>query len=104
MIPRFAKVVGFVAGVAAIVWAMRDRFITVAVPHEPDAPAFRTSAHLRELEDIVGVGPTYASRLRDSGYLTPTDLVEVEPARLAEVAGVSESRIKGWIEQARLLR
>lgn len=103
MIPRFAKVVGFVAGVAAIVWAMRDRFISVAVSHEPQAPAFRTTAHLRDLEEIAGIGPTYASRLRESGYRTQADLVGVEAARVAEVAGVSESRAKAWIEQAQLL-
>jgi hypothetical protein len=31
MLSKVAKVVGFVGGVAALIWAMRDRFISVAV-------------------------------------------------------------------------
>lgn len=100
MISKVARVVGFVGGIAAIVWAMRDRFISVAVSREPEPPAFRSSYRLpADLEDVVGIGPTYAARLKDAGYLTPADLVGADPENIADISGVSPSRAEGWITQ-----
>jgi predicted flap endonuclease-1-like 5' DNA nuclease len=97
---KVARIVGFVGGVAAIVWAMRDRFISVAVSREPEPPTFRTIHKLpEELEGVVGIGPTYALRLRDAGYAKPADLIGAEPDRVAEIAGVSPSRATGWNAQ-----
>lgn len=99
MISRVARVVGFVGGIAAIVWAMRDRFISVAVSREPEPPSFRTIPEVKGLEDVIGIGPTYASRLNDAGYLNPSDLVGAKPDEIGEIAGVSASRAAGWITQ-----
>ena len=38
---RVAKIIGLVGGVAAVVWAMRDRFISVATSREPEPPTIR---------------------------------------------------------------
>jgi hypothetical protein len=94
---KIAKVVGFVGGVAALVWAMRDRFISVAVSREPAPPQFRTPQP--DLEAVSGIGPTYAERLRDAGYAKAPDLRTATAADVAEAAGVSESRADDWIQQ-----
>jgi hypothetical protein len=41
MVSKVTKIVGFVAAAVALVWAMRDRFISVAVSREPEPPAFK---------------------------------------------------------------
>lgn len=101
---KVAKIVGFVGGVVALVWAMRDRFISVAVSREPEPPAFKNPsdievAALADLESINGVGPTYADRLRAAGYSSAADLAGADPDVIAEVAGVSSSRARSWLEQ-----
>jgi len=99
VIAKVARVVGFVGGVAAIIWAMRDRFISVAVSREPEPPAFRTRPEFQGLEDVIGIGPTYALRLKESGFQKPSDLIGASPAEIGEIAGVSASRAAGWITQ-----
>lgn len=102
MLSKVAKAVGFVGGVAALVWAMRDRFISVAVSREPEPPAFRnppTSEDNPGLESINGVGPTYASRLRKAGYNKPSDLIGTSPEEIAKIAGVGTGRANSWLEQ-----
>lgn len=100
MISKVARIVGFVGGVAAIVWAMRDRFISVAVSREPEPPAFRTASPPRGIETVIGIGPTYAARLQEAGYLHVSDLVGANAEGVAAIAGVSTSRATGWITQA----
>lgn len=109
MVSKFAKAVGFIGGIVAIVWAMRDRFISVAVSREPEPPAFKSPARSQptvaegpgDLESIDGIGPTYAARLSAAGYSTPSGLVSAGVERVAEVAGVSTSRAQGWLDQAK---
>jgi polyhydroxyalkanoate synthase len=78
---------------------MRDRFISVAVSREPEPPAFRTAPPRRELEEITGIGPTYARRLRDGGFKVASDLLNASAKDIAGVAGVSETRAGDWIKQ-----
>ena len=54
-----------------------------------------------ELEEIDGIGPTYAERLRETGIGTIDELTEHDAAAVAEAAGVSEDRAADWLEQAR---
>jgi polyhydroxyalkanoate synthase len=54
-----------------------------------------------ELEDIEGIGPTYADRLRDAGIEEPTDLLEADPESAAESADVPKGRIESWIDAIR---
>jgi hypothetical protein len=56
------------------------------------------------LEDIDGIGPTYADRLRDAGFGTVAELAEAEPDDVAEAAEASGSRAEDWVEQARGMR
>lgn len=99
---RAATAVGIVAGIAAIVWAMRDRFISVSTAREPKPPAFRSMRPITgpDLETIDGIGPTYAKRLADAGIGDVASLGRSSPDLVAESAGVSTARARAWIEQA----
>lgn len=101
MVSKVARIVGFVGGVVALVWAMRDRFISVAVSREPEPPAFKHAPDRvpAELESIKGIGPTYAERLRAAGYATAADLAGTDPDEIADVAGVSSNRARSWLDQ-----
>ncbi len=103
---RLAKIVGVVGGLAAIVWAMRDRFISVATSREPEPPSFRSSdaaSAVNGIDVIGGIGPVFAGRLRGAGIDTPAKLAAASPDRVAEAAGVSGARARSWIEQARAI-
>ena len=53
------------------------------------------------LEDIEGVGPSYARELRDAGVESVADLAAADVADLGTDADVPVSRLEDWIEQAR---
>lgn len=104
MVSKVTKVVGFVGGIVALIWAMRDRFISVAVSREPEPPAFKSppdigSRPVADLESITGIGPTYADRLRAAGYKTVADLVGADPAQIGQIAGVGTTRARSWLDQ-----
>ncbi len=40
---RTARVIAVIAGIAALLWAIRDRFISLVVPREPEPPTFRVA-------------------------------------------------------------
>jgi predicted flap endonuclease-1-like 5' DNA nuclease len=101
---RLAKVIGFVGGVVALAWAMRDRFISVAVSREPQPPAFRSHQPVDTtvpLDAVEGIGPVFASRLQAAGIGSVAALGTASPDRVAETASVSVARAKTWIERAR---
>jgi polyhydroxyalkanoate synthase len=104
VIKKLAKVVGFTAGAAALAWAMRDRFISVATSREPEPPTFRTtappSAAPSGIDVIDGIGPVFAVRLRSAGIDDAAKLAGASTDRVAEAAGVSAARARSWIEQA----
>jgi polyhydroxyalkanoate synthase len=54
-----------------------------------------------DLEEIEGIGPTYADRLRAAGIESPGDLVETDPDTAADEADVPKGRIQSWIEAIR---
>lgn len=99
---RLAKIVGIVGGLVAIVWAMRDRFISVAISREPQPPAFRAPPVETDLEveTIDGIGPVFAKRLSAAGIGTVSRLAAASPDTVAEAAGVSAARARSWIDQA----
>lgn len=100
---RLAKVIGFVGGAVAVVWAMRDRFISLTTSREPDPPAFKAaqSSTSAKVDAIDGIGPTYAGRLTRAGLGTVAALAAANPDVVAEAAGVSTTRAKNWIELAK---
>ncbi len=99
---KITKVVGFVGGLAAVAWAMRDRLISIAAPREPEPPTFRVvPPHTDDdLTTINGIGPVFAARLVQGGIRTYADLAQADPARVAEIAGVAETRAAEWIDRA----
>ena len=50
---KMAKIIGIIGGAVAILWAMRDRFISVATSREPEAPVFRA---VRPTDPSPGIG------------------------------------------------
>jgi predicted flap endonuclease-1-like 5' DNA nuclease len=62
-----------------------------------------------KVEDIEGVGRTYANKLSDAGVSSIEDLLGKGAKRtgrksLAEAVGVSEQRILEWVNRADLIR
>lgn len=103
-------VVGIGAGVAAAVWMLRDRIVKPqpAAPQPP--PTFRVTppqavvrADADDLTAIRGIGPVFKARLAAAGVSRYDELATLDPNRLADLAGVAESRAREWIDQARSL-
>jgi predicted flap endonuclease-1-like 5' DNA nuclease len=57
----------------------------------------------RDLTLVKGIGPVYRERLAGAGIVSPADLCRADPAQVAAVAGVPESRARNWITQATAL-
>lgn len=53
-----------------------------------------------EIEDVNGIGPTYAERLRNEGITSVRDLAVSTPDEIAEAADVGVDRAHDWIKQA----
>lgn len=98
---RLAQVLGIIGGVAALVWAMRDRFISVATSREPEPPRFRAVGDTEPLAIVDGIGPVYEERLNASGIEDLSGLAKASPDSVAEAAGVSATRARDWIAQAK---
>jgi polyhydroxyalkanoate synthase len=56
-----------------------------------------------DLEDVEGIGPTYAGRLRAAGIDSISELVVTDAERVADVAEAGETLTAEWIERARAL-
>lgn len=97
---RVAKIIGFVGGAIAVIWAMRDRLISVATSREPAPPAFRAQPPPATVDSIDGIGPVFAERLTKAGLDSVTALAAATPDMVAEAAGVSAARARNWIELA----
>ncbi len=54
-----------------------------------------------DLEEVDGIGPTYADRLRAAGIGTIAALAESDAATVAEAAEVGEERAADWLDQVR---
>lgn len=97
---RLAKVVGFLGGAIAVLWAVRDRLISVATSREPEPPAFRSESPSTPVTEIDGIGPVFAKRLTDAGIGDIAMLAGSSPDQVAEAASVSAARARSWIELA----
>jgi DNA repair protein RadA len=60
-----------------------------------------TTAGPIEIEDLPGVGPTTADKLREAGFLTVESIATASPTELAESAEIGESTAKKMIKAAR---
>ena len=103
--------IGFVpAAVAAAVlvgwwlWQRRQEEQAAFAP-EPSRPAPRADAPADNLQEIRGIGDTYARRLRAAGIRTFADLAALTPdeARALAQAQPWQADPADWIEQARAL-
>jgi predicted flap endonuclease-1-like 5' DNA nuclease len=56
-----------------------------------------------DLEQVSGIGPTYAERLRGAGIQDVSQLATRDPETLSKVSGASTGRTEKWVEQAREL-
>ena len=105
---KLARVLGLAGGLGAIAWAMRDRFVTLAVSRDSDHPTFTLPPEPAEspgqgpddLTVIAGIGPVFNRRLMEAGIATFADLAEAEAQKVADIAGVPLSRAEPWKEQA----
>lgn len=105
MLGKVVRLVGILGGLGALAWTMRDRFISLAVPREPQPPTFRVVPSLQDAgEDLTlisGIGPVYAARLRNAGFTTLALVAAADPERLGEAAGVPTARAEPWVAQAK---
>ncbi len=101
---KYARWIGVAGSMGAVAWAMRDRFVSIAVPREPDRPVFRTPPtevdQIDDLTAISGIGPVFARRLGEAGISSFSGLAAETDAKLAEILNIGESRTSGWREQA----
>jgi polyhydroxyalkanoate synthase len=67
---------------------------------EGDTDADPASAEKSDLEEIDGIGPTYAERLREGGIATIADLADADAESVAELTGVGVARAQDWLDQA----
>lgn len=56
------------------------------------------------LEDVPGIGPTYADRLRKQGIHTVSQLAELDPGTASEITNASTGRTTDWIQAAKRMR
>jgi predicted flap endonuclease-1-like 5' DNA nuclease len=68
-----------------------------AEPEEPEPEAPEGT-----LEDVKGIGPAYAERLRNAGVDSIADLADADAEDLAAETDLSATRIENWIEQAKV--
>ena len=54
-----------------------------------------------EIEDLPGVGPSTADKLREAGYVSVESIATASPAELSEISEISESTAKKIIKAAR---
>jgi DNA repair protein RadA len=54
-----------------------------------------------DLEDLPGVGPTTADKLKEAGYTTIESIATASPAELAEVAEISDAVAKKLVKAAK---
>lgn len=106
-------IVGVGAGIAAVLWLMRDRLSGPGVKPvtTTDAPAFRVSPTPStapsgdgdDLSEVKGIGPVYRARLQEAGITTFAALASADASTLAVQTGVSPDRAADWIDQAAAL-
>jgi len=77
-----------------------ERLVMDATPEERLASAIDAAGDARSVEEVEGIGSTYADRLADAGIGSAAGLAAADPEEVAEAADVSESRASEWIERA----
>lgn len=94
------RILALLGGLAAVGWAVRRRFVSVALPREPTPPEIQAAS----VTDVKGIGPTYATRLESHHISTLESLADAEAEEVAAAADVTVERAGDWIAQARQAR
>jgi predicted flap endonuclease-1-like 5' DNA nuclease len=93
--------------------ATDDENVDVTVEHEPEpevepdtdaedaVKGTDTGSVDADLEDIKGIGPAYAERLREAGVEGVGGLADADVTAVAAESGIAESRIQKWVDRAR---
>ncbi|WP_255170280.1 helix-hairpin-helix domain-containing protein [Natrononativus amylolyticus] len=68
----------------------------------PEVEKEPTDTPSEPVNSIKGIGPAYADRLAAEGVETVSDLATADAAALAEGTDISETRIQGWIDRAKV--
>lgn len=109
---RFARALGILGGIGALVWTIRDRIMSIVSPAEPEPPSFRvvtppsspageaSGGAANELLEVDGIGPVFASKLIEAGITTLPELVAAGAERVAAIVELPASRVQGWIDHA----
>jgi predicted flap endonuclease-1-like 5' DNA nuclease len=102
---RLLRGVLVLAGVVAVLWAVRERFVTVGRPVAQAPMSFRVSPQAptpppHALTSIRGIGPVYAERLASAGITDAGALVDAGPLAVAKAAEVSIARATSWVTTA----
>ena len=63
------------------------------------AVAEETNGHATNIEEVAGIGPTFAERLGEAGIETAADLAEYDPDELADIADTYPSRTEDWLDE-----
>jgi polyhydroxyalkanoate synthase len=69
-------------------------------PVESDDEQTEDVAESHSVEEIKGIGPTYAERLEAAGIGTVADLAASDATTVAEAAETGENRAGDWVERA----
>jgi len=72
---------------------------SAAVEEIQEEAAEAVAAAENDIEDVDGIGPTYAERLRDAGIETATELADYDASEIADLAETTESRAAQWLAQ-----
>ena len=110
---KVLRFLGVLAALGTVIWVMRDRFISLALPREPEPPTFRMAPHAGPAEEqtsgqddltiIKGIGPVYAARLEDAGITSLAELGAAQAERIAVTIDVPAGRVDDWIKEAMFL-
>ena len=71
----------------------------LAAVDEPEDSATVSESEPVDIEEITGIGPTYAGRFREAGIETSADLAEYDASELADVADTTEARVQQWLDK-----
>jgi predicted flap endonuclease-1-like 5' DNA nuclease len=96
------RIAGVVAGLAAAVWAVRDRMLPAPETPTDTPPKFRQGSHASQddLTEIKGIGPAFAERLAEAGITTFDALAEQDADAVAEAVNTTPEIAQRWIDTA----
>lgn len=81
----------------------RSTVFSPSVSVQPTQLVSSRAEDSRPVDEVLGIGPVYRSRLESNGIMDITQLAAAEPSRVANILQVSEPRAQSFITQAQSL-